>query len=413
MAAGESSRFWPLNYQHKSLIRVMGKPLIWYTIIALRKAGIKDIIIIQDEKKKIEREIEISPWGRKIKYVVQPAPKGMGDAIFSAKPLIKDSFFVLDPYHFIIGELLAEMVRKSKKTGAKIVLSARNTDTPWKYGILKTKGDRALALNEKPRVGKESSCVRVVGVYLLSPEFFRYYVRVKKGKYAFESALDLYMKEQDTRLVFTKQDTPSLKYPWDLLGLSRLLMSHFLEAKINKSTQISKRATIGNNVYIGQNVKIFEGAVVKDHCYIGDKCVIGNNVLIREYTNLEKNVIVGANAEVARSIFQEGTHVHSGFFGDSILGSSCRVGAGAVTANVRIDRQEIKTHLNGEKVDTGLKSLGAVLGRKASLGIKTGTMPGVLIGNNSIIGPGSIVFENIPDNTIFYQEFKGIVKKKK
>lgn len=406
LAAGESSRFWPLNYQHKSLIKVMGKPLIWYTISALRKAKVKDIIVVQDRQKQIEKQMKTYSLGRKIRYIVQPAPRGMGNAIFLAKPLIKDQFFVLDSYHFIIGALLEKMARKSKKTGAKIILSARSTDTPWKYGILKIKDDRALVLDEKPRSGKELSSVMVVGIYLLSPEFFQYYARVKKGKYALESALDLYMKEKDVRMVFVRQETPSLKYPWDLLGLSKLLMGSFLKGKTDKSAQISKKAVIGNNVYIGKGVKVCEGAVVKDFCYIGDNCIIGNNALIRDYSDLEDGVVVGANAEVARSVFQEGTHIHSGFFGDSILGDHCRVGADATTANVRIDRQEIKSFVKGEKIGTGLKSLGAVLGRKACLGIKTGIMPGILIGSNAVVGPGSIIFENVPDNAKVITKFQ-------
>ena len=41
LTAGESSRFWPLNQRHKSLIKIMGRPLIWYTIEGLKKSGIK------------------------------------------------------------------------------------------------------------------------------------------------------------------------------------------------------------------------------------------------------------------------------------------------------------------------------------------------------------------------------------
>lgn len=413
LAAGESSRFWPLNQKHKSLTKIMGKPLIWYTVMALQKAGVKDIIIVQDKKRQIEKETKTNFSGSKIRYVVQPRPMGMGNAIFLTRHLIKDSFFVLDPYHFLIERLFKEMIKKSKETGAKIVLCGRKTDTPWNYGILKTKGDKALALNEKPKMGKESSNIRVVGIYLLSRDFFQYYIRVRENQYALESALDLYMKDKDVRVVLIKQKTPSLKYPWDLLGLNKILMSHFLKAKINRSARISKRALIGDNVYIGKNVKIFDGAVIRNFCHVGDNCIIGSNALIREYSDLENDVVVGANAEVARSIFQEKTHIHSGFFGDSIIGENCRIGAGVVIANRRLDRENIFSVVKNEKTNTGLTFFGTAIGHHTAVGINAGIMPGVFIGNNSIIGPGTIVFENVPDNTVFYQEFKNIVSKKK
>ena len=58
LAAGQSSRFWPLNQRHKSLIKIMGKPLIWYTIQGLKKAGIKETIIIQSPGKDIEEKLK-------------------------------------------------------------------------------------------------------------------------------------------------------------------------------------------------------------------------------------------------------------------------------------------------------------------------------------------------------------------
>ena len=58
LAAGKSSRFWPLNKQHKSLINVMGKPLIFYTLKGLERVGISEVIIIQGVKKDIEKKLK-------------------------------------------------------------------------------------------------------------------------------------------------------------------------------------------------------------------------------------------------------------------------------------------------------------------------------------------------------------------
>ena len=50
------------------------------------------------------------------------------------------------------------------------------------------------------------------------------------------------------------------------------------------------------------------------------------------------------------------------------------------------------------------------MGENSKTGINCSLMPGVLIGSNCNIGPNSVVFENIEDNTTFYTEFKGIKK---
>lgn len=401
LAAGESSRFWPLNQQNKSLIKIMGRPLIWYTIESLKKAGIKDIIVIQGPKKDVEEELKNYDVGANIQYIIQPEPKGMGNALLQSVDLLQEQFFVLDVARFDCGEYIELIFEKQKTTGAKIILLGAKTNNPQLYGILELQGDKVKNIIEKPEKEKTPSNIKVVGVYFLPREFLDYYQKVPEKMYAFEEALTLYMKEKEVRVVITKKETPSLKYPWDLLKVTKILLNKYLEPKIAKTARISKNVVIEGNVYIGENTQIFENAVIKGPCYIGDNCVIGNNSLIRDYTNLENDCLIGALAEVTRSIFQENVHCHSGYFGDSIFGKGCRLGAGTITANVRIDRGEIKSVVKGEKIGTGLNSLGCIVGENTKTGIHCSLMPGVLIGSNCTIWPGSIVFNNIEDNKTF------------
>lgn len=416
MAAGESSRFWPLNQKNKSLIKIMGKPLIWYTIDGLKKAGIKDIIIVQGPERDIENALShffyhslrnslrrplcnplhYEDGPRNLKYVVQKEPKGMGDALWQARNLLKDGFLVLNAERIDAGDIIKNCNKKFKS-----VLFGQKTKNPQLFGIAKLKGDRILGIIEKPKKGKEPSDIKVVGAYILETGFFKVYQKVKKHMYDFEDALSEYMKNNYVKMVILKKsekETPPLKYPWHLFEVNKYLMNKYLKKK---------------EVRLGKKVKIFENAVIKGPCYIGDNCVIGNNALIREYTNLENNCVVGANAEITRSIFQEDVHCHSGFFGDSIFGKGCRIGAGTVTANVRIDRGEINSIVKREKIGTGLTSLGIIIGENTKAGINISLMPGVLIGSNCTIGPKSVVLENIEDNTVFYTKFKEIVKKTK
>lgn len=427
LAAGESSRFWPLNQRHKSLIKIMGRPLIWYTIESLKKAGNKEIIIVQGPKKDVEEELGNYDLGIDIKYVIQSEPKGMGNALWQAKNLLKGQLLVLNAERVDVGEIIQNSKFKIQnyKSKFKSVLFGQKTESPQLFGIARLKEDRILEIIEKPKKGKEPSNIKIVGIYLLEPSFFEIYKRVKKHMYDFEDALSEYMKKNYVKLIMLKKserETPSLKYPWHFFEVERYLFDKFLkppkqslrdatgQAKIEKSARIAKNVIIEGNVYIGKNTKIFEGAIIKGPCYIGDNCVIGNNSLIREYTNLENNVLIGALAEVTRSIFQEDIHTHSGYFGDSIFSRGCRVGAGTITANVRIDRGEIKSVIKGEKIGTGLDSLGVIMGENTKTGIHCSFMPGVLIGSNCQIGPNSVVLENIEDNTNFYTEFKGIKK---
>jgi bifunctional UDP-N-acetylglucosamine pyrophosphorylase/glucosamine-1-phosphate N-acetyltransferase len=365
----------------------MGRPLIWYTLTALAEAGIREAIVVQGSKRDIEKELgRYKIRGLKIKYLIQRKSRGMGNALLQAKSLIRGRFLILNAERIDAEEILKEL-RPHHRFGA--VLFGQKTKTPELFGIIRVRGARALGIIEKPKTRPPSN-IRVVGIYLLEPEFFKYYQKTKKHQYDFEDALSLYIKEKKTGLVILKkpeEKTPSLKYPWHLFGIAKYLFDKYLGRE---------------EVKIGKNVKIHKGAVIKGPCYIGDNCLIGNNSVIRDYSDLENGVVVGALAEVARSLFQQNVHTHSGYFGDSIFGEDCRLGAGTITANARFDRREIQTIVKNEKTATGLRSLGVICGRNTKTGINVSLMPGVLIGSDSIIGPHSLVRKNIKEGTIFF-----------
>ena len=384
MAAGESSRFWPLNYQNKSLFKVMGKPLIWHTIESLKNAGIKEVIIIQGPQKEIEASLRDYNLGDKIKYLIQTAPEGMGNALMEARRLISGPFLAVGGHKVDAGDYIPEMAGRKEE----VVLFGVKTSQPWHYGILKIEGDKVKDLVEKPEKGKEPSNLKLGAVYLLPPTFFEYHQRLPKNHYSFEQTLKQYIQEEKVGLVEAGEDSSSLKYPWQLFSLAKYLLDKNLG---------------GQKVHVGKNTKIFEGAVIKGPCYIGDNCVVGNNAIVRDHTDLEDGAVVGAQSEVARCLFQEDAHMHSGFLGDSILGKNCRVGAGIVTGNVRLDKGGIK--------ETGLNSLGVIVGSNTHIGINVSLMPGILIGSNCVVGPASVVFENIENDTTFYTKFEKVVKK--
>jgi len=408
LAAGESSRFWPLNGKHKSLFYLAGKPIIWWNLKGIKDVGIKEVIIVQSPKKDIEDELKNFPIeSLKLKFVVQSKPLGTGNALFQAKKFLKNKFFVLNGDVVCSGEILREMLKKIKKEKGKSVLAGQKTKTPQLFGMMKLEKDRILKIVEKPKKGKEPSDIKVVGVYFLNEKYFYYYEKVKKHPYDFEDALSEYMKENETKVALIEKPEEKipafLKYPWHLFLAKKYIFDNFLEEKIEKNVKISRNVILDGKVVIKEGTRIFEGATIKGPCYIGENCTIGNNTLIRDYTNLEDNVLIGAFAEVKNSIFQRGSSTHSGYFGDSIFDKEVKIGAGTITSNIRLDRGEIFAIVKGEKVATGLRYFGTVVGENTKIGSKVNIMPGKFIGKNCIIGPNSIILKNIPDNTQFFQ----------
>jgi bifunctional UDP-N-acetylglucosamine pyrophosphorylase/glucosamine-1-phosphate N-acetyltransferase len=410
LAAGESSRFWPVNRGHKSQIKIFGKPLAYWTIKGLLAKGIKDIIVVIQPNSSLKEELDFlfQNSGINFSYVVQEKPLGTGNAIFQAKDLIKKPFFIFWPYKINSAEIAENILKLAEKEKAKAVLVGAKTPTPWDYGILKIENNKAVEIVENPEKDQEPSNIKVVGTYFLNPDFFEYYQKIKNHHPEdFIDALNLYIKENPTGVIVLEKDPPSLKYPWELLKIMEIILKSAEFGNYTASSvSIGRNAIIKGNVYIGEDVTIGENTVIQGPCFIGDNCRIGANNVFRGPVNLERNVVTAAFTEIKNSLVQEGTHFHSGYFGDSIIGKDCRFGAGFITANRRIDRANIKSLVKGKKIDTGISYFGTVVGDNTCFGIQAGTMPGVLVGSGCTIGPGTLVFENIEDDTSLFTEFK-------
>ncbi len=148
LSAGACSRFWPLGKEHKSLIKIMGKPLIWYVIQALKRAKIEEIIIVQRKTRDIEKELKQYNISG-LKYTTQEKPTGTGDAILTTENLIKDHFFVLNAERLDIEyyvEPVLQKIKEMEKSKQGVVLVAGKTDTPWLFGMLEFKKDNVISL---------------------------------------------------------------------------------------------------------------------------------------------------------------------------------------------------------------------------------------------------------------------------
>ena len=158
MAAGESSRFWPLNHHHKTLTKIAGQAIIAWTVQELKAVGIKDIIIVQGPGRDVEKELADAS----LKYAVQKEPTGTGDALLRSEKFIKDSqFFLLNAEQQGVKEHAALMMTEAKRRKVEFVAASSETKTPWLFGIFKIKDGRVLDVVEKPKKGEERAASKM------------------------------------------------------------------------------------------------------------------------------------------------------------------------------------------------------------------------------------------------------------
>ncbi|NJL26848.1 MAG: hypothetical protein HC897_02685 [Thermoanaerobaculia bacterium] len=125
--------------------------------------------------------------------------------------------------------------------------------------------------------------------------------------------------------------------------------------------------------WIGKNCRIRQGAYVRANVIAGDGCVLGNS---SEF----KNCLLFDGAEVP----------HFNYVGDSVLGYKAHLGAGVICSNLRSDKAEVKVFWGGERLATGLRKFGALVGDGVEVGCQAVLNPGTLLGPGAIVHPGVI-----------------------
>lgn len=110
----------------------------------------------------------------------------------------------------------------------------------------------------------------------------------------------------------------------------------------------------------------------------------------------------------------ENTNVsHLSYVGDSVIGSNCNIAAGTNIANLRFDNATIKTKVKNEKIDSGRRKLGAIIGDSVKTGINSSLSPGVKVGYNSTIGSGVLIYDDVPSDTRVLVKQNHIIQDKK
>ncbi|MBQ8237607.1 MAG: UDP-N-acetylglucosamine pyrophosphorylase [Oscillospiraceae bacterium] len=196
------------------------------------------------------------------------------------------------------------------------------------------------------------------------------------------------------------------EYPWQALnGISGLILAMgpalgdaYTEVTpgvwVHETASVAPTAHLGAPCIIGAHTEVRHCAFIRGSALVGDGCVVGNSVEL-------KNVILFDGVQVP----------HYNYVGDSILGYLAHMGAGSLTSNVKSDRKDVVIKNGGERIETGRKKCGAMLGDRVEVGCNSVLNPGTVVGRDSNIYPLSCVRGVVPADSI-YKTGGTIVKKR-
>ena len=144
---------------------------------------------------------------------------------------------------------------------------------------------------------------------------------------------------------------------------------------------------------IGDNAVIRSGTVIYAGNRIGDNFQTGNKANIRELNEIGNNVSIGTLSVIEHHVvIKDGVRIHTQAFVPeyTVLDEKCWIGPNVVITNARFPGHP----------DAKMKLTGVHVKSNAKIGANVTLLPGVIIGQNSLVGAGSVVTKNVPENMI-------------
>ncbi|MDO5854909.1 bifunctional sugar-1-phosphate nucleotidylyltransferase/acetyltransferase [uncultured Methanobrevibacter sp.] len=418
LSAGEGSRMRPLTLtKPKTMLPVAGKPIIQYNIESLRDNGINDILLIVRYKEEIVRNYfgDGSDFGVNISYKTQKDFLGTANAISYGEDFIDDSIIVLNGDIILDDEIIHEIIKKYNYLSPDTLMLLTEVEDPSAFGVVEIENGNIKNIVEKPKREEAPSNLVNAGIYIFNKDIFdkiRETEISERGEYEITDSVSLQI--EDNKKVIghkTSKDWIDVGRPWELIEVNEELIGK-LKTEIKGTVEAG--AVIHGEVFLDEGSVIKAGVYIEGNVYIGKNCDIGPNSYIRGNTYFGDNVHVGNAVEIKNSIIMENTNVsHLSYVGDSVIGSNCNIAAGTNIANLRFDNATIKTKIKNQKIDSGRRKLGAIIGDSVKTGINSSFSPGVKVGHNSTIGSGVLLYEDLPSDTRVLEKQTHIIQKKK
>lgn len=197
-----------------------------------------------------------------------------------------------------------------------------------------------------------------------------------------------------------------VEYPWEVLP-----KIHDFILELGKTLPADKFEKRGEDIWIAKSATVAPTACLNGPLIVDEEAEIRHCAFVRGNAIVGKGAVVGNSTELKNVVLFNKVQVpHYNYVGDSVLGFKSHMGAGSITSNVKSDKTLVVVKSAGEKIETGLKKMGAMLADHVEVGCNSVLNPGTVIGRNSNIYPTSCVRGCIPANSIYKNE-KEIVEK--
>lgn len=186
-------------------------------------------------------------------------------------------------------------------------------------------------------------------------------------------------------------------YPWELLPKIKdfiVILGESLDPEVYERR--------GEDIWVAKSAKVAPSACLNGPLIVDEDAEIRHCAFVRGSAIVGKGAVVGNSTELKNVILFNKVQVpHYNYVGDSILGYKAHMGAGSITSNVKSDKTLVVIKNGDERIETGLKKVGAMLGDNVEVGCNSVLNPGTVIGRYSNVYPTSCVRGVVSANSIY------------
>ena len=429
LAAGEGTRM--RSSLPKVLHPICGRPMLLWPLLAAREAGAGRVIVVDNPTRRLEEHL---PTG--VELAVQAAPRGTGDAVAAALPLLDGDGPVLvvnGDMPLITGEAIAALLAAHAAAGAAATLATMELAEPAGYGRIVRAADggveRVVETKAPGDATPEELAIREVNAGLYA--FDAAALRDALGRLGHDNAQgEVYLPDvvpvllaaglavrahqlPDPDLALGVNDRVDLA---DVTALAqrRIHRAHQLagvtivdpgstlieaDVEIGRDTVVQPSTYLRGDTRIGAHAAVGPATTIVDsvlgdgaavvHSYlegatVGERGLVGPFAYLRPGADLRAAAKAGTFVEIKNSVVGPGTKVpHLSYIGDTEIGEGSNIGAGTITANYD-GRAKHRTRI----------------GAGVRISVHTSLVAPVTVGDGAYTGAGSVITDDVPPGAL-------------
>ncbi len=434
LAAGRGTKMWPYgDTWPKAALPIANRPVIEWQIQALQAGGIKHIVVVTGHLGGQVRAAVADRMGAEC--VEHKQPHGTADSLLCGLACVKAERFVV-AYGDILytrDDLQRLLDRARESNGHAALVQPLGNLPPNEWLCANLREDQVSRILGHPR----ESTHRLCGLYVLSRDITPYLVNhpglmtsVEVGNMPpleseLAESLSHSMQNGDPlHAVEARHFYADLDKPWHYLDANTAYLAYLGSqltgndiaetARVDPGAEIEgyviagegavigKAVKIRGNLWVGRGSRVVDGAMLGGNCSIGEDSVLREYCLVGECSSVGSRCVIGHAAEFSGILMDGAYSYHYGEYW-GIIGRSSDLGAATVCGNLRFDDQNTIHRVKGRReVPVSNSANAAFMGDYTRTGVNAILMPGVKTGAYSIVGPGVILQEDLPNNSLVY-----------